>query len=92
MKAWDREVVSRSAPPRYKAGRLVESHVLAATVEVTGKEMSLRAKKGGGVHKNKGRESTHIGRGDSILQGDSLEGRVEMLAGESIQKYKMLQL
>lgn len=67
MKAWDGEVVSRSAPPRYVAARLFESDVLAATEEVTGKEMSLKAKTRGGFHKNKGKESTHISVGDSIL-------------------------
>lgn len=47
MKAWDGEVVSRSAVPKSKAGGLDESDVLAVKVQVTGKaEMSLTGKTG----------------------------------------------
>lgn len=38
MKAWDGEVVASLTTHESKAGRLAESDVLAATVEVTGKE------------------------------------------------------
>ena len=38
MNAWDGEVVSRSATAKSKADGLVESDMLAVTVELTGKE------------------------------------------------------
>ena len=54
MKAWEGDVVARMTTPKSKAGRLAESDVLAATADVTGKELGLMAKMGTGGRSEEG--------------------------------------